>query len=103
MGVEYRDFIRKIGKKNALIEYNKDNFVFSDNLNEEIIEIFFKDSCHLLTSKNILNASTCSNPIGKEFTITRPFELGVDYYLRRLNYNLIQNITQTFASTGIYS
>ena len=54
-------------------------------------------------SKNIISNEICEQPIGSEFTLNRPYEIGLDYYLRRMNYNVVQNLTQTFAVSGVYS
>ena len=37
------------------------------------------------------------------FTLKNPFRIGLDLYFRRVNYNLMVNLTDTFASNGIYS
>jgi hypothetical protein len=37
------------------------------------------------------------------FRITDPFVINLDLYFRWVQYNLVANITDTFASTGLYS
>lgn len=39
----------------------------------------------------------------KGFSLKNPFRIGLDLYFRRINYNLIVNVTDTFGSNGIYS
>lgn len=37
------------------------------------------------------------------FAIEDPFHLSLDLYFRKVQYNIVTNLTDTFASTGIYS
>lgn len=88
--------------KLSIIENSKDNFQFSQGVIKDVTTIFFNDSCDYLVGKQVINTEWCGKSMSG-FSLPDPFSLGLDLYFRRMNYNLIANITDTFASTGIYS
>ena len=45
---------------------------------------------------------TCQNSL-PNYIVTNPFELGMVAYLSKINYNIIDNITETYGCTGLYA
>lgn len=64
--------------------------------------VFFEDSCAYLVGKNIIDQKWCGDFM-KSFLIANPLKLGLSLYFRRMYYNLISDLGQTYGSNGIYS
>ncbi len=78
-------------------------FNFDNRTNYYIDIIFYDNSCVGLRRLNIfVNNLTCENTL-PNFYVRNPFQLGVIPYLSRIHFNILDNITQTFGCTGIYS
>lgn len=85
-----------------MIENHKSKYQFSDKLSYDIKAAFFNNSCGYLVSKGIIKDNWCGDSM-KGFTLKNPFRIGLDLYFRRVNYNLVVNLTDAFGSNGIYS
>lgn len=102
LGIIRFDQIAKLSQDLDLIENKKDMYQFSDQLTEVVKMVFFSDSCSYLVSKGIIQQKWCGDSM-EGFIQKNPFRIGLDLYFRRMNYNLVTNLTETYASNGIYS